>query len=107
MGFHWTKVHDETPPYGEVYVVGVSPTAQGGGLGKRLTHAGLSHLASLGLAEVILYVEADNTAAVAVYERLGFTHAARDTHVQYARPDPSPAGRSATRSSSGSATMYP
>lgn len=85
VGFHWTKVHDETPPYGEVYVVGVSPRAQGGGLGKRLTLAGLSHLASLGLTEVILYVEADNAPAVAVYERLGFTHAPEDTHVQYAR----------------------
>jgi mycothiol synthase len=85
VGFHWTKVHDETPPYGEVYVVGVSPNAQGGGLGKRLTLAGLEHLASRGLAEVILYVEADNAPAIAVYGRLGFTHAAEDTHVQYAR----------------------
>lgn len=85
VGFHWTKVHDETPPYGEVYVVGVSPGAQGGGLGKRLTLTGLRHLASLGLPEVILYVEADNAPAIAVYERLGFTHAPEDTHVQYAR----------------------
>lgn len=85
VGFHWTKVHDETPPYGEVYVVGVSPDAQGGGLGKRLTLTGLVHLASLGLPEVILYVEADNAPAVAVYQRLGFTHAPEDTHVQYAR----------------------
>ncbi len=85
VGFHWTKVHDETPPYGEVYVVGVSPSAQGGGLGKRLTLTGLLHLASLGLPEVILYVEADNAPAIAVYERLGFTHATEDTHVQYAR----------------------
>jgi mycothiol synthase len=86
LGFHWTKVHDETPPYGEVYVVGVSPHAQGGGLGKRLTLTGLHHLAGLGLGQVVLYVEADNAPAVAVYERLGFTHAAEDTHVQYARP---------------------
>jgi mycothiol synthase len=68
-----------------VYVVGVSPAAQGGGLGRRLTLAGLRHLVSRGLGEVILYVEADNAPAVAVYQRLGFTHAPEDTHVQYAR----------------------
>jgi mycothiol synthase len=85
VGYHWTKVHDEDPPYGEVYVVGVSPAAQGGGLGRRLTLTGLRHLASRGLGEVILYVEADNAPAVAVYQRLGFTHAPQDTHVQYAR----------------------
>jgi mycothiol synthase len=88
VGFHWTKVHAGTaqrPPYGEVYVVGVAPTAQGGGLGRRLTLTGLRHLASLGLREALLYVEADNAPAVAVYRRLGFTHAPEDTHVQYAR----------------------
>ena len=85
LGFHWTKVHDEEPPFGEVYVVGIAPGAQGGGLGKRLTLIGLQHLAGLGLREVILYVEADNAPAIAVYERLGFTHADADTHVMYAR----------------------
>jgi mycothiol synthase len=85
LGFHWTKVHDERPPFGEVYVVGVSPRAQGGGLGKRLTLTGLHHLARLGLQEVVLYVEADNDPAIAIYTRLGFTHAVEDTHVQYAR----------------------
>ena len=70
---------------GEVYVVGVSPAAQGGGLGRLLTLAGLHHLAAGGLDEVLLYVEADNAPAVAVYGRLGFTHAPQDTHVQYAR----------------------
>jgi mycothiol synthase len=85
LGFHWTKVHDERPPFGEVYVVGVSPQAQGGGLGKRLTLTGLHHLARLGLEEVVLYVEADNHPAIAIYTRLGFSHAVEDTHVQYAR----------------------
>ncbi len=89
-GFHWTKVHpatDDGPAHGEVYVVGVDPGAQGGGLGRRLLRAGLEHLRErLGPdAEVVLYVESDNAPAVAMYERFGFTHAARDTHVQYRR----------------------
>ena len=42
-------------------------------------------LAGLGVEEVLLYVESDNAPAVAVYSRLGFTHAEADTHVQYAR----------------------
>jgi mycothiol synthase len=83
VGYHWTKVHSSTR--GEVYVVGIDPEAQGGGLGKRLTLTGLHHLAGRGLDEVILYVEADNAPAIAVYERLGFTHADEDTHVMYAR----------------------
>lgn len=84
LGFHWTKQHDER--LGEVYVVGVAPRAQGRGLGKVLTLAGLHHLAGLGVEEVLLYVEADNAPAVAVYSRLGFAHAESDTHVQYRRP---------------------
>ena len=85
VGFHWTKVHDDSRPYGEVYVVGVSPTAQGSGLGRLLTLTGLHHLAERGLDEVLLYVESDNAAAIAVYSRLGFSHADADTHVQYRR----------------------
>ncbi|MFJ2112975.1 MULTISPECIES: mycothiol synthase [unclassified Streptomyces] len=71
IGFHWTKTHAEEQ-LGEVYVVGISPDAQGGGLGKALTAIGLRHLAAQALPTAMLYVDADNTAAVTVYERLGF-----------------------------------
>jgi mycothiol synthase len=72
LGFHWTKVHSRD--LGEVYVVGVDPDAQGRGLGAELTLLGLHHLAArLGSeADVTLYVEGNNTAAVKTYRRLGF-----------------------------------
>lgn len=81
--FHWTKQHDAD--LGEVYVVGVDPAAQGRGLGKVLTLAGLHHLTGRGVGEILLYVESDNAPAVAVYSGLGFTHADADTHVMYRR----------------------
>lgn len=83
LGFHWTKQHDAAT--GEVYVVGISPEAQGRGLGRLLTLAGLHHLAARGVEEVLLYVESDNAAARHMYAGIGFTHAPEDTHVQYRR----------------------
>lgn len=83
LAFHWTKRHSETD--GEVYVVGVDPAAQGRGLGKLVTLLGLNHLAEAGVSAIHLYVEGDNTPAVKLYEGLGFTRAAADTHVQYTR----------------------
>ncbi|MGZ5377477.1 MAG: mycothiol synthase [Mycobacterium sp.] len=74
LGFHWTKVHNRD--LGEVYVVGVDPAAQGRGLGAVLTLIGLHHLAGALTASpqaaVMLYVEADNSAAVRTYRQLGF-----------------------------------
>jgi mycothiol synthase len=71
LGFHWTKVHDDGP-IGEVYVVGVDPSAQGLGLGRFLTVTGLRHLESRGLPAVMLYVDESNTAATTLYKKLGF-----------------------------------
>jgi mycothiol synthase len=76
LGFHWTKVHPRHgghPAIGEVYVVGVTPAAQGTGLGKALTVAGINYLQGLGLHAVMLYVDADNIPAASLYRRLGFS----------------------------------
>lgn len=86
LGFHWTKVHPAedrvvpqashddqvVPAIGEVYVVGIDPQSQGRGLGRLLTLAGLHYLRGRELGQFMLYVEADNTAAVHTYTKLGF-----------------------------------
>ena len=87
LGFHWTKVHPDKPGLGEVYVVGIDPAAQGGGLGGLLTAVGIAYLArrldDAAEPTVMLYVESDNTAAVRTYRRLGFSQYSVDT--AYAR----------------------
>jgi mycothiol synthase len=89
LGFHWTKVHLDRPGLGEVYVVGVDPSAQGRALGQLLTAVGIEFLARrLNDSDdptVMLYVESDNAAAVRTYQRLGFTTYSVDT--AYAAPD--------------------
>ncbi|MFW6597590.1 mycothiol synthase [Propionibacteriaceae bacterium Y2011] len=85
LGFHWTKIDPAAPEVGEVYVLGVDPEAAGGGLGGVLLDAGLGHLVGRGVTTIELYVEGDNTRALRLYERAGFTVANRD--VTYAEPE--------------------
>ena len=75
-GFHWTKL-ERGERTGEVYVIGVHPDAQGSGLGRVLLLTGLHHLADHGATAIELYVEGDSP-AVRLYQRTGFTVAARD-----------------------------
>jgi mycothiol synthase len=81
-GFCWTKIHPSTleqgpdgdPMLGEIYVIAADPDFAGRGLGGALTATGLDWMHRQRGARVgMLYVDADNTAAVRLYDRLGFT----------------------------------
>ena len=69
-GFCWTKRHDDE--LGEIYIIAVDPAFQRHGLGRALVLEGMRHLADQGLSSVMLYVDADNRAGLALYDELGF-----------------------------------
>ena len=81
VGFHWTKQHQDQ--LGEVYVLGITPSEAGRGLGKALLVTGLRSLQQRGSTCVELYVEADHQAAIELYLTYGFTTVNRD--VMYAQ----------------------
>lgn len=71
VGFCWTKMHDGG--LGEIYVIAVAPGHRRRGIGAALVSEGLGDLEERRGAKVgMLYVDADNTAGIALYERLGF-----------------------------------
>lgn len=79
VGFHWTKIHPDGA--GEVYVIGVDPSAQGLHLGPALLALGLNHLRDRGCEYVLLYVDDTNSSAMRLYDRFGFTR--YDVDVQW------------------------
>ena len=78
IAFCWTKIHpadSHGPAMGEIYVIAVDPDHAGRGLGRSLTCSGLVHLADIGLAYGMLFVDSTNSAAVALYQSIGMvTH---------------------------------
>ena len=75
IGFCWTKIHQDRVnegDIGEIYVLGVDPSAHSSGLGKALTLTALRYFQSKEIKESMLYVDADNHAALILYKKLGF-----------------------------------
>jgi mycothiol synthase len=69
----WTAIewHDEHTG-GRIWMTGVMPQFRGLGIGAAVVHAGIKHLLAEGATEVRLEVVAHNTAAVRIYENVGF-----------------------------------
>jgi mycothiol synthase len=70
---HWMKCRDATT--GEIHNLAVHPQRQGIGLGAAMLDLGLAHLSEAGCGEVLLWVDAMNPAALAVYASRGFVWA--------------------------------
>lgn len=93
VGFVWVKREDRSAGAdAEIYVVGTDPSVQGHGVAGHLLGASLARLAATGAGGVELYVEADNTAALSLYERWGFTVAGRDVQLRARAEAPGSAG---------------
>ena len=95
-GFCWTKIHGghthkhshsepehDHDPIGEIYIMGVAPKFAGKGIGKAVTIAGLRYMRYQGIFSAMLYVDADNSAAIQLYQSLGFTEWGRDVLYRY------------------------
>lgn len=80
LGYNWLKREGDEV---EIYVVGIAPEAAGRGLGRALMQAGLQRMHATGATRTSLYVEGDNTAALALYRSLGYEQLSID--VQYTR----------------------
>ena len=75
IGFCWTKIHHDRVnegAIGEIYVIGVNPSTHSSGLGKALMLTALHYFQAKEIKESMLYVDADNHAALILYKKLGF-----------------------------------
>jgi len=82
----WTKVHELHPDrFGEIYVISVNPTYQGHGLGRVMLSQGLASLRSRGVHRAVLFVDADNVSAQALYRNFGFTLEREDQLLRFSK----------------------
>lgn len=83
-GFTWVKtVREDEATETELYVLGVDPAFAGIGLGAALLGETMRRMQQHHPDRITLYVDGDNTNAVALYERAGFETEQRS--VQYLR----------------------
>ena len=84
-GSTWVKtVRGDDGVETELYAVGVRPERGGQGLGRLLLDVTLARMAQHDPERVTLYVDGENTRAVDLYERAGFT--VRSRSAQWKRP---------------------
>ncbi len=82
----WTKVHELHPErFGEIYVISVDPRFQGHGLGRVMLSQGLHYLRQRGVHRAVLFVDADNVSAQALYRNFGFAVEREDRLLRYTR----------------------
>jgi mycothiol synthase len=82
IGYNWLKIEPDDDRVGEIYVIGVDEAHSGQGLGRYLMNRGLARLVERGCSQASLFVDADNTGAVALYRSLGFTDHTIDVQYQ-------------------------
>ena len=91
-GFCWTKLFTwETPVLGEIHVICVHPDFAGRQLGRGLVLAGLEHLHATGATVGMLFVEADNEAALRAVPQARLRHRAHRSRLRHHGPPRPPA----------------
>jgi mycothiol synthase len=82
----WTKVHELHPDrFGEIYVISVHPDFQGRDLGRVMVTQGLDVLRRKGVSRAVLFVDASNVGAKALYRSLGFELEREDRLIRFER----------------------
>ncbi|MCB8922974.1 MAG: GNAT family N-acetyltransferase [Ardenticatenaceae bacterium] len=83
IGFAWLRLDDTV---GEIEPIGIVPKWQGKGYGRILLTATLQQLAQRGAATVKITAWRSNSAAIHLYQSLGFRHTHTHTYLAYNLP---------------------